>query len=254
MIKAIIIDDERISLRALGEKIKLHCPDVQVLELFNRPEEALTRIKALAPDVLLLDIEMPKMNGFTLLEKLRPLNFEVIFTTAYSEYAIEALRASALDFLTKPIENSELVAAFERLKNRLQDKTHSIKNLEQQLQLLFEHQHLTAQFGKIAIPILNGLEMINTADIVKIKGENVYSIFYMADGKKITASLTLKKVDELLYKADFFRVHKSSIVNLKCIVRYIKGEGGSVLLSDGSVVEVARRNKVDFIKRITNNF
>src|ERR1700750_44228 len=125
MIRAVIIDDERISLRALGEKINLHCPEVEVLESFHRPEDALAKIKTLAPDVILLDIEMPRMNGFMLLEKLQPLNFEVIFTTAYSEYAIKALRASALDFLTKPIENNELVAAFGRLREKLADKTRS---------------------------------------------------------------------------------------------------------------------------------
>src|SRR5690349_15825293 len=116
MIKAVIIDDEEISLQALGQKIKQNCPDLQVVGLFRKPEEAVLKINTLEPDVLFLDIEMPKINGFTLLEKLKPITFEVIFTTAYSEYAIEAIRVSALDFLTKPIENKELVASVERLK------------------------------------------------------------------------------------------------------------------------------------------
>jgi len=251
MIKAIIIDDEQISLRSLGEKIRTHCPDLQVLELFSRAEEAASKIKELAPDVVFLDIEMPKMNGFTLLEKLKPIQFEVIFTTAYSEYAIRALRESAVDFLTKPIENKELIAAVGRLKNRLQTKSAPGKIIEQQLQQLLEYRHPAAQLGQIAIPVLNGLEMIKTADIIKIKGENVYSVFYLAGGKKVTASLTLKEVDSLLGNSEFFRVHKSFIVNLKCIVRYIKGEGGTVLLTDGSEVEVSRRNKADFLKRIS---
>src|ERR1700704_4652529 len=161
MINAIIIDDEEISLKALGGKINMHCPDIKVLKLFSKPEQALAEMDELKPDVVFLDIEMPKMNGFTFLKNLQPVQFEVIFTTAYSEYAIEALRISALDFLTKPIDNKDLIAAVERLKTRLNNKNFENKTFEEQLQIFLQYQHPATQLGKIALPVLNGLELIN---------------------------------------------------------------------------------------------
>ena len=252
MIKAIVIDDELISLKALSEKIKAHCPEVEVLQLFDRPEHALEKIGELDPDVVFLDIEMPKMNGFTFLKKIQHIKFEVIFTTAYNEYAIDALRISALDFLTKPINVKELSAAIERLKLKLKSKSLQNRNFEEQLEIFFQYQHPAVQLGKIALPILNGLEMVNVDDIIKIKGENVYSIFHFLNGKKLVVSLTLKQVENMLSRGDFYRVHKSFIVNLKYMTRYVNGKGGTVVLADGSEVEVSRRNKADFLKRITS--
>jgi two-component system, LytTR family, response regulator len=250
MIRAIVIDDEQISLKALGEKIKTLCPDLEVAGLFSRAEDAIRELGVIKPDVVFLDIEMPKMNGFTFLKAIDPVPFEVIFTTAYSEYAIEALRISALDFLTKPIDTKELVAAVERLKEKLKANAFQPSILEEQIQLFLQYQHPSVRLGKIALPVLNGLEIIDTDDIIKIKGENVYSVFHLVSGKRLVASLTLKEVEAMLRHSNFFRVHKSFIVNLQCVVRYIKGEGGTVVLNDGSEVEVSRRNKIDFLKRI----
>ncbi|HZE85989.1 MAG TPA: LytTR family DNA-binding domain-containing protein [Puia sp.] len=251
MIRAIIIDDEQISLRALGEKIRVNCPELEVVGSFNKPEDAIREIEELQADVVFLDIEMPKMNGFTFLKNLRPVRWEVIFTTAYSEYAIEALRISALDFLTKPIDTKELVVAVERLKNKLDHKASRPASLDQQLQIFLQHQHSATRLGKIALPVLNGLEIIGIDEIIKIKGENVYSVFHLVNEKKLVVSINLKEVEGMLRSYDFFRVHKSYIINLKCITRYIKGEGGIVILKDGSEVEVSRRNKLEFLKRIT---
>lgn len=251
MTSAVIIDDEEISLQALGEKIKKHCPDIHVLKLFSKPETALKEMADLNPDVVFLDIEMPKINGFTFLKKCSPVSFEVIFTTAYSQYAIEALRISALDFLLKPIDVKQLVAATDRLKERLKTKIHHREFIDQQIQLFLQYDQHSPHIGKIALPVINGLEFINTDDIIKIKGENVYSVFFLVNEKKIVASVTLKETESLLTRHGFYRVHKSYIINLKYISRYIKGEGGTVVMTDGSEVEVSRRNKVDFIKRIS---
>src|SRR5262249_50069603 len=138
MIKAVIVDDEKISLNALASKINALCPDVTVLKVFDNPKIAQQEIPALRPDVLFLDIEMPTVNGFTLLKNISHVNFEVIFTTAYSEYAISALRISALDFLLKPIDSDELVDAVKRLEIKL--KSHPKEDLEEQLQLFFQYQ------------------------------------------------------------------------------------------------------------------
>ena len=251
MIKAVIVDDEQISLTALAAKINSLCPQVTILQLFSNPKKAQQEIPALQPDVVFLDIEMPNINGFTLLKNIVPVNFEVIFTTAYNQYAIEALRISALDFLTKPIDTKELVAAVERLRNKLENKSFQLFTLDQQLQIFLQHQTSSARTGKIALPVLNGLEFVSTDDIIKIKGENVYSLFHLAGEKKLMVSITLKEVEGMLRNLDFFRVHKSYIINLKYITRYIKGEGGMVILKDGSEVEVSRRNKLEFLKRIT---
>jgi two-component system LytT family response regulator len=251
MINAIIIDDEEISLKSLCEKINTHCPEIKVLKLFTKPEQALKEMDQLNPQVVFLDIEMPRMNGFTFLKHCSQTDFQVIFTTAYSEYAINALRISALDFLLKPIDTKELIAAETRLVDKIKSSQTQKGILQQQLQLFLDHRQHPASPGKIAIPVLNGLEFIDTTDIIKIQGENVYSVFYLSNGKKMVASLTLKETETMLGMSGFFRVHKSYIINLKYMARYIKGEGGVVVLTDGSEVEVSRRNKAAFLKLIS---
>jgi len=250
MIQAVIIDDEEISLRALGDKITKYCPNVHVLKSFSKPAEALKEIKLLSPDVIFLDIEMPKINGFNFLKQCEPVNFEVIFTTAYSQYAIEALRISALDFLLKPIDIKELVASVGRLELKLANKQTQPGILEQQMQLFFQHQQSANQMAKIALPVLNGLEFVDINNIIKVEADNVYSNFYLNSGKKIVVSRTLKEADKMLQRWNFMRVHKSFIINLNYITQYIKGEGGTVILSDGSEVEVSRRSKNEFLARI----
>lgn len=248
MIKAVIVDDGQISLDAFAAKINSLCPGVTVLQLFNNPKKAQQEIPVLHPDVLFLDIEMPNINGFTLLKNIAPINFEVIFTTAYSEYAIAALRTSALDFLLKPIDSNELVNAVQRLEEKI--NSHVKGDLEEQLQLFFQYQKHPEQLDKIALPVLKGLEFVEVNNIIKVQGENVYSIFFLVSGQKIVVSRTLKETEQVLSRWSFMRVHKSFIINLKYIKRYTKGEGGVVELSDGSEVEVSRRSKSEFLKRI----
>jgi len=252
MIKAVIVDDEIISLKALSEKIKNNCSGIEVIKTFSKPQEAINEIPLLQPDVVFLDIEMPRINGFSLLKRLDPVSFEVIFTTAYNEYAIAALRISALDFLLKPIDVNELTEATERLAKKITAKHFSGDNndLARQMQLFLQYQQQGIDTGKIALPVINGYEFVETSGILKIEAENVYSIFHFLDGKKITVSRTLKEIEDILCRSHFFRIHKSFIINLKCMVRYIKGEGGTVILSDGSEVPVSRRSKTSFINRI----
>jgi two-component system LytT family response regulator len=252
MIRAIIIDDEDISLQALGEKIRSHCPEIEVVKLFSKPEQALQEMKELKPDLVFLDIEMPKINGFTFLRDCGSIDFELIFTTAYSEYAIEALRVSALDFLQKPIDVGELKASMERLKERQKNKVSYHRFIEQQVQLFIQHHQEPAGTGKIAVPVMSGLKFVDVNKVIKVRGDNVYSVIYLVDGTKEVASLTLKETEVLLERYNFFRVHKSFIVNVNHIVSYIKGEGGIVVMSDGSEVEVSRRNKTDFLKKMTS--
>jgi two-component system LytT family response regulator len=250
MIQAILIDDEEISLKGLSEKIKKNCPEIHVIKMFSKPEEAVLEIPSLQPDVVFLDIEMPKLNGFSFLSKCKPIAFEVIFTTAYSAYAIEALRISALDFLLKPIDAAELISAVDRLQEKLKQKEFHQGKLEQQVQLFLQHQQTPNHLNKIALPVLNGLEFVGADEIIRIEGDNTYSVFYLMGGKKMVVSRTLKDVERMVSRWQFMRVHKSSIINLNFISQYIKGEGGRVILSDGSEVEVSRRSKAEFLARI----
>jgi two-component system, LytTR family, response regulator len=250
MIKAVIVDDEQISLEALASKIGSLCPQVTILKLFDNPKKAQSEIPQLQPDLLFVDIEMPQINGFTMLKNMSPIAFEVIFTTAYSQYAIEALHISALDFLLKPIDSDELVTAVKKMETKLFQGPTTPKNLEDQLLLYQQYRTQPDQLPKIALPILNGLEFVDIHDIIRVEGENVYSVFHLAGGKKMVVSRTLKEVDKMLSVCGFVRVHKSSIINLKHLSRYIKGEGGTIILSDGSEVEVSRRSKPEFLARI----
>ena len=252
MIRAVLVDDERISLSALTANLDEVCSEMVIAGAFDNPRDALHGIPDLKPDVLFLDIEMPNMNGFSLLKAMRPLQFEVIFTTAYSEFAIEALRISALDFLLKPIDMAELKTAIENLQERIIDRGNSLAKLEQQLQVFFQYEKHPYQMTKIALPVLNGLEFIETNTVIKIEGDNVYSIFHLTGNKKLLVTRTLKEVDILLSRFGFLRVHKSFIINLSYIVRYIKGEGGTVILSDGSEVDISRRSKAQFLARVNN--
>jgi len=250
MINAIVIDDEEISAQSLCGKIRAHCPGIKVLKSFTRPEQALLEMEELLPDLVFLDIEMPRMNGFAFLKHCQPFRFQVVFTTAYSEYSIAALRVSALDFLMKPIDVSELVTVEQRLTQRIADIQDQMRQIEQEAAASSHHKLILAQTGKITIPVTNGLEFVNVVDIIRIQGDNVYSTFYLANGKKMVACMTLKETDLLLSRLGFFRVHKSSIINLRHITRYIKGEGGVVVLSDGAEVEVSRRIKPAFLKML----
>jgi two-component system LytT family response regulator len=250
MINAIVIDDEDISAQSLCGKIGLYCPGIKVLKAFTRPEQALQEIEELRPDLVFLDIEMPRMNGFAFLKNCQPFQFQVVFTTAYGEYSIAALRVSALDFLMKPIDAGELMTVEKRLTERIATVRAQMRQMEREAEASLQQRLMLTQAGKITLPVTNGLEFVNVVDIIRIQGDNVYSTFYLGNGKKMVACMTLKETDMLLGRLGFFRVHKSSIVNLRHITRYIKGEGGVVVMSDGAEVEVSRRIKPMFLKML----
>lgn len=254
-IKAALIDDEELALTALSGKLAEYCPEIEVIRTFNNPQEALKHVEGLNADVIFLDIEMPRMNGFTFLQKLQTINFEVIFTTAYSQYAIQALRISALDFLLKPIDVNDLREAVKRLGARIEGRRQLAEShegnhtLEEQLQVLLQYQQKESHsLGLIALPARDGLEFIDVNEIIKIESDSVYSILYLVNNKKMVITRTLKEMEEMLSPHHFFRVHKSYIINLRFVRKYIRGEGGTVLMSDGSTVEVSRRSKQDFLK------
>ena len=239
MIKAIIIDDEIHCLDTLSMLLEDYCKEVLVEARCLSAEEGLTAIKKHHPDLVFLDIEMPFMNGFDLLEKFEKINFSVIFTTSYNQYAIKAIRFSALDYLLKPIDPKELVIAIEKIK-----KQHHKPSIEQFEMMKGHLQQKQNGFQNIAVPTLEGFEMIPAIDLVRCEAEDNYTHLFLKSGKKITACRTLKEMEEHLKDFPFFlRVHHSYMINLNEIAKYIRGEGGYLVMNDGATINVSRSRK-----------
>lgn len=246
-LKAILIDDELASLQNLQQKLKEFCPDVEIVATAQRPADAILLIKQYKPDVIFLDIEMPRMNGFRMLDELGEYDFDIIFTTAYNHYAIDAIRISAFDYLTKPIAIKDLQNAVERLTRHRKLQT------KDKMELLRSSLGSNkTQEEKIAVPTGDGLEFIVIKNIVRIESSSNYSRLFFIDGKNILVTKLLGEFEEMLTPYNFFRVHNSHLINIAYLKRYIRGEGGQVVMQNGDVIDVARRKKEEFLKLITS--
>jgi two-component system LytT family response regulator len=239
MIRAIIIDDELHCINTLALLLKAYCPDVNVVAACQSPLDGKQAIETLKPGLVFLDIEMPEMNGFKLLEQLHDVSFAIIFTTGYDQYAIKAIKFSALDYLMKPIDPNELAAAVKKV----QEQRHLPFAAQFQV-LLRQLQGKDHSFNKLAVPTSDGFELIPVDELMWCAADDNYTHFYLKNKITITACRTLKEVEEMLADFDFFiRVHHSHIVNLKEVTRYVRGEGGYLILSDGTSVNVSRTRK-----------
>lgn len=245
-LKAIIIDDELISLQNLKQKLVEFCPDIQIVATAQKPEEAILLIRQYTPDVIFLDIEMPRMSGFRILDELNDLHFEIIFTTAYNHYAVDAIRVKAFDYLMKPVGIKDLQNAVERLLK------HQAEKMENRLETpRVYHPPFKNQDEKISIPTSDGLEFIPIKKIVHIVSSSNYSKIFLNDGKSIFVTRLLGEFEEMLAPYNFFRVHNSHLINLTYIKKYIRGEGGQVIMQNGEVIDVSRRKKDDFLKALS---
>jgi len=242
-IKAILIDDELNSLKNLRQKLEEFCKPVQVVAMAQKPEEALFLIRHHKPDVLFLDIEMPKMSGFEILEELGDYEAEIIFITAYNQYAIDAIRISAFDYLVKPVAIDDLQKAVNRLMlsraSKTRERLHVLKDG------LGEPR---SQDNKIALPTNDGLEFVMISDIIRIESVSYYSKLFLVGGQVTLVTRLLKDFEELLAPYRFFRVHNSHLVNLRYIRRFSRSEGGQVVMENGDVVDVSRRRREEFLK------
>lgn len=246
-LKAILVDDELSSLQNLKQKLIEFCPDVQITATAQTPEEAILLIQQHRPDVIFLDIEMPRMNGFRMLDELGDYDFEIIFTTAYNHYAVDAIRISAFDYLMKPVSIGELQSAVSRLAEQRWGKT------KDKLDILKNSLSISkTQEEKIAIPTGEGLEFIPIKTIMHIESSSNYCKLFFTNGKSLLVTKLLKDFEDMLTPYNFFRVHNSHLINLSYIKKYIRGEGGQVVMEDGTVLDVARRKKEEFLRMISN--
>ncbi len=248
MLRAILIDDEKNSRDALQKKLQSHCPEVTVTAVCSSGPEGAEAIRTVNPDLVFLDIEMPGMNGFAMLETLQERNFTLVFTTAYNQYAINAIRYGAFDYLVKPVEVEELKAVVARTLS-----AGRLRSTGERLDLLIEHfrQPAAAMPRRIAVAVQEGLELVMVDQIIYLEALSNYTQLHFLNGKPLLASRTLKEFEELLEGAGFFRIHNASLVNLRCVRRYIRGEGGQVVLVNDQVLDVARRRKEELMEALS---
>lgn len=239
-IKTILVDDEPRGLSSLHKLLQLNCPEAEVIGYAGNADEAKEKIEALKPQLLFLDIAMPEKNGFDLLKSLREINFEIIFVTAHENYMMQAFHFSAVDYLLKPIEDDLLAEAVKRAGKRIEDK-----NGGQQLETFLHNLHHKggSQKLKLCIPSLKGFLVVEIQDIIYCEASSNYTNFHFTNRSSICASKPIHEYEELLADSNFVRIHKSFVVNLEHVKEYIRGEGGSVVLSNNNEVEVSRRKK-----------
>lgn len=241
MIYAILIDDEQDGLEDLQEAIEKYCPEISVRCACRNPLEGLEVIKQSKPDLVFLDVQMPGMSGFELLEKLSPVSFDVIFVSAFDRYAIKAIKFSALDYLLKPVDVDELVRAIARVKERKTQNHFSVQSA------LHNAQHRSGSIERVAVPSAEGIDFFDTKDIVFCKADSCYTMIYLANRKTKLVTRVLKDFEDLLSESGFCRVHNSFLINLRHVKRYVRGEGGYVILSDDHHVDISRRRKDEFL-------
>ena len=241
-----MIDDDESNLSSLTEKLNKHCPQVEIIARCSNAAEGIQAIDGLKPDMVFLDIEMPVMNGFVMLQQLSYRDFELIFVTAYDHYAIKAIRYSALDYLVKPVEIEELKSAVNKVT-----VNHSRKDRGLQLELLLEYLDKKRP-RRITIPTSDGLQFIDLENIVYLEASNNYTNVYLANQQKYLVTRTLKDFEQILPPETFLRIHHSTIINRDFIEKYIRGEGGQVMMRNGIVLDVSKRKKVEFLEAIGN--
>jgi two-component system LytT family response regulator len=243
MIRAILLDDEKHCNVALQFELDQHCPEIEIVGVTQKVEEAADMIERLAPDLLFLDIEMPWISGFEFLEKLGQINFDVIFVTGNDQYAVQAFKYAAVHYLLKPVDGKELKLAVDRIQQR--------PNLEKdQFQLLMSHLNTDKQEKRIALPTQESIEYVLVDDIIRCEAEGNYCSIYLVNNKKIFLAKTLKDIESLLVNKNFLRVHNSHLISISQVKRYLKANGGELEMTDSSLVPLARARKNEILETL----
>lgn len=242
MLKAILIDDEPDCVRLLSLQLKEHCPQVHVLGQYTNSEVGLQAIRTQNPDVVFLDIEMPGMNGFTLLEQLGDISFSLIFITAYNEFALKAFRFSALDYLLKPLDYNELQEAVKKAEKRQRIDQRQLDLLRSQLEGGKHPQ-------KIAVPYQNTIVFVELKELVYCEADSNYTKLFLTSGKNFLLSKTLREVQEVLEERNFLRVHRQYLVNLDHIKTYHKGESAYLVMQGDISIPVSKNQKDRLVQK-----
>jgi two-component system LytT family response regulator len=245
MIRSVIIDDEQHCVKALLKDIQQHCPAIEVVETCSSAKEGIMAIKKHKPDLVFLDVEMPWINGFEMLEVLGDVNFSIIFTTAHDEFAAKAFRISAVDYLLKPIDAGDLKAAVSKVEKKMDQGSnlHHISNLLRNIR-----QPSTEQ--KIALPQREGYEFIDVSSIIYCSAEGAYTKVFITDKKTMLISRTLGDVEELLPPEMFQRIHHSTLINVTYISQFLRTDGGYVVLKNGEKLSVSKAKKEMLMARL----
>ena len=250
MVKAVIIEDENKSRLALLSMLGRYCTNVLVQAEASGVRTGIEAIRKHKPDVIFLDIQMPDGSGFRLLEEFGEVDFEIIFTTAFDQYAIKAIKYSALDYLLKPIVPQELIVAVEKVEAR---KIAKNANLNKNIDVLLDNLRASPKESpKIILSTAEKIHVIKIDDIIRCESDNYYTNFFFSDGNKLLISKTLKENESVLKEHNFIRPHKSHLVNAKYIKGYMKHDGGYIVMSDDSKIPVSRRKKESMIEIINN--
>lgn len=245
MVRALIIDDEPRNVRILKNLLEEFCPEVMIEGEAGDVNTALTAIRHYKPDLVFLDIEMPYGNAFDLLDKLMPIDFEVIFITAFDTYTLKAFKYSALDYLLKPVDIQDLRAAVKRAVERMAGK-----NINLQLaNLLGNLKNTQPGLQKLALPAIDGIMFVNVTEIIRFEANGSYTDVHFDSLEKITVSKNIKEYEDILPPSIFCRVHNSHIINLNRVKKYHKGRGGYLVMDDGTNIEVSIRRRDDFLSK-----
>jgi len=246
MLNAILIDDEINGVESLHTLIQENCSGIAVLETVTNPLLGVELIRKLKPDVIFLDIEMPEMSGFELLDKVKDIPLQVIFTTAYDQYAVRAFKHNAVDYLLKPVIISELTAAVDRLIARVGTVSDDYTNLESLLQKI---QGLNAQ--KLAVRSLNEIIYVDMDKICHLEADSNYTNIFLITGEKLNSTKTLKEYESMLDPKIFFRVFKANVINLKYVKKFVKEDGGYIVMTDGTNINVSRDKRQLLLDRLS---
>ena len=248
MIRSIIVEDEVKSRETLKGLLSMFCPDVMVVAEAAGVQQGRELIAKHKPDLIFLDIEMPDGSGFRLLDQSAPADFDVIFTTAFDQFAIKAIRYAALDYLLKPIVPDELQAAVEKVRNHKQKKN-NMKNFEVLLNNINPDK---MEQKKVVLSTAEKIHVVETNNILRCESDNYYTHFYFIDGGHLLISKTLKDVEALLEGGNFIRPHKSHLINIRYIQNFSRDEGGVITLTSGDKIPVSRRKKEKILEIIHN--